>query len=160
MYLCAVNFAFLSPLFGLFLYTEMGSAVNVLYKTAVSLVQARRETAGESTKVCLVSLVGIFAMSQTVDTVYLSPTNQYKDLLQLMIDACSDEDGTPEGGKKLTNKEIVANSITFLLAGYETTANALSYASYLLALNPTVQDRLHAEIEEYFQNNPVSNDGQ
>ena len=75
-----------------------------------------------------------------------------------MIDACSDEDGTPEGGTRLTNKDIVAHSITFLLAGFETTANALSYASYLLALNPSVQDRLHAEIEEYFQNNPVSND--
>ena len=75
-----------------------------------------------------------------------------------MIDACSDDDGTPEGGRGLTDKEIVSNSITFLLAGYETTANALSYTSYLLALHPSVQDRLYAEIEEYFRNNPVSND--
>ena len=86
-----------------------------------------------------------------------SSFNQYKDLLQLMIDACSDDDGTPEGGR-LTDKEIVAHTIGFLLAGNETTANALSYTSYLLALHPSVQDRLHAEIEEYFQNNPVSND--
>ena len=73
-----------------------------------------------------------------------------------MIDACSDKDDTQAGDKKLTNKEIVSHSITFLLAGYETTANSLSYTSYLLALNPSVQERLHAEIEEYFQNNPVS----
>ena len=73
-----------------------------------------------------------------------------------MIDASSDEDGsTPGGSRRLTDKEIVANSITFLLAGYETTSNALAYTSYLLALHPSIQDKLHAEIEEYFQNNPV-----
>ena len=73
-----------------------------------------------------------------------------------MIDAQSDEDGTPEGGMRLTDEEIVANSMVFLLAGYESTANSLAYTSYLLALNPSVQDRLHAESKEYFHKNPVS----
>ena len=64
--------------------------------------------------------------------------------------------GTPQGGQKLTDEEIVINAFLFLLAGYETTANTLAYTSYLLALHPSVQDRLHSEIEEYFENNPVS----
>ena len=83
--------------------------------------------------------------------VYLS---QHKDLLQLMIDATAEGEGG--GGKKLTDEEIVSHSITFLLAGYETTANALAYTSYLLALNPEIQEKLQAKIDEYFESNPVS----
>ena len=64
--------------------------------------------------------------------------------------------GTPQGGQKLTDDEINVNAYLILMAGYETTANALAYTSYLLALHPSVQDRLHSEIEEYFENNPVS----
>ena len=82
---------------------------------------------------------------------------QYKDFLQLMIDA-STEEGEPvaaEGSKKLSDEEIVSHSVGFLLAGYETTANTLAFASYLLALNPEVQERLGAEIDEYHQNNTV-----
>lgn len=58
--------------------------------------------------------------------------------------------------KKLTDKEIVAYSISFLLAGYETTSNTLAYLSYLLALNPAVQKQLQTEIDEYFRDNPVT----
>ena len=71
-----------------------------------------------------------------------------------MIDATAEEEGG--GGKKLTDEEIVSHSITFLLAGYETTANALAYTSYLLALNPEKQEKLQAEIDGYFESKPVS----
>lgn len=69
-----------------------------------------------------------------------------------MIDASVEDECT---GKKLTNGEIISHSIVFLLAGYETTANALTYTSYLLALHPDVQHKLQEEIDEYFRNNPV-----
>ena len=71
-----------------------------------------------------------------------------------MIDATAEGEGG--GDKKLTDEEIVSHSITFLLAGYETTANALAYTSYLLALNPEIQEKLQAEIDEYFESKPVS----
>ena len=70
-----------------------------------------------------------------------------------MIDATEGEGGEE---KKLTDEEIVTNSIVFLLAGYETTTNTLAYTSYLLALHPEIQERLQAEIDEYFESNPVS----
>ena len=57
--------------------------------------------------------------------------------------------------RPLTDKEIVAHSFTFVLAGYETTANTLSYVSYLLALNPEAQEKLQHEIDSYFEQNPV-----
>ena len=71
-----------------------------------------------------------------------------------MLEAHKEEsDGSSKG---LTDEEIVAQAITFLLAGYETTSNALSYTSYLLALHPEVQEKLSKEIEEYFEDSPVS----
>ena len=58
-------------------------------------------------------------------------------------------------GKKLTDEQIVAHSRTFLLAGYETTSNALAYTAYLLALHPEVQERLCSEIDDYFSEKQV-----
>ncbi len=72
-----------------------------------------------------------------------------------MIDART---SSPSGGtsqQKLTDDQIVAHSTTFLVAGYETTSTALAYVSYQLALNPTIQEKLQQEIDNYFDNNPV-----
>ena len=60
------------------------------------------------------------------------------------------------GEKKLKNEDIISYSLGFMLAGYETTANALTYTAYLLALHPDTQLKLQEEIDEYFRNNPVS----
>ena len=79
---------------------------------------------------------------------------QRKDLLQLMLDA-SDNDETQKG---LEAGEIVADSVGFILAGYETTSTALAFATYLLATNIESQERLANEIHVYFEENPVSDD--
>ena len=76
-----------------------------------------------------------------------------RDLLQLMLEAHDENTGTKSSGY-LSNEEIVAEVITFILAGYETTSNALSYTAYLLALNPTIQDRIIKEINDYYDVNP------
>lgn len=55
------------------------------------------------------------------------------------------------GWKNETDEEIVAHSISFLLAGYEMTANTLAYTSFLLALSPEIQEKLQATIDEYFE---------
>ena len=74
-----------------------------------------------------------------------------KDLLQLMMTA--NEETTAEGVSKLSDEEIVAQSIIFLLAGYETSSNTLSFTLYYLALNPDVQDKLRTEIKEAMESN-------
>ena len=71
-----------------------------------------------------------------------------------MADVSIEDDGNKK--RKLTVKEMVSHIITFLMAGYETTSATLSYTSYLLALNPKVQEKVHKEIENYFKHNPVS----
>ena len=68
-----------------------------------------------------------------------------------MIDASDSE--TKEG---LETGEIVADSVGFMLAGYETTSTTLTFTTYLLAANPETQERLANEIHEYFELNPVS----
>ena len=50
---------------------------------------------------------------------------------------------------------VAANAFLLMLAGHETTASALSYISYLLALHPEVQERLAEEIDNYLQEHPV-----
>ena len=74
-----------------------------------------------------------------------------KDLLHLMMTA--NEETTVEGVSKLSDEEIVAQSIVFLLAGYETSSNTLSFILYHLALNPDVQDKLRTEINEAVESN-------
>ena len=70
-----------------------------------------------------------------------------------MLDATEGDSAT---GKKMTEEQLAGFSIDFLLAGYETTANTLSFTTYLLAMNPDVQEKLQAEIDQYFEEDPVS----
>ena len=53
--------------------------------------------------------------------------------------------------KTLTNKEIMAQAVLFLAAGYETTASNLTLVAYNLAMNPEYQDKLCEEIDEVLE---------
>ena len=55
----------------------------------------------------------------------------------------------------LTKEEILANCILFMMVGYETTANALSWALHLLAFHPEVQERLFLEIKSKMEETGV-----
>ena len=72
---------------------------------------------------------------------------QHQDVLQTMIDGNTHQ--------QLSDEEIAAHSKNLLLAGFESTANLLAYTSYILALNPDKQEKLHEEIDSYFKVNPV-----
>ncbi|CAF1531754.1 unnamed protein product, partial [Didymodactylos carnosus] len=63
------------------------------------------------------------------------------DLLQLMLDASA------EGKEKLSYEEVKSNVFLFLLAGYETTATALAYCTYVLAKYQNIQGKLQMEID-------------
>ena len=64
--------------------------------------------------------------------------------------------GSETHDEGLETGEIIADSVGFIVAGYETTSTALTFATYLLAANPEVQERLANEIHEYLEENPVS----
>ena len=64
------------------------------------------------------------------------------DLLSMLL-AAQDEDGS-----RMTDKQLRDETITLFLAGHETTASTLSWAWWLLAQNPAVEAKLHAELDE------------
>ena len=63
------------------------------------------------------------------------------DLLSMLMQA-RDEDGS-----QMTDKQLRDEVMTFLLAGHETTALALSWTWHLLGQNPEVEQRLHKELD-------------
>ncbi len=69
-------------------------------------------------------------------------SNNY-DLVSLLLSARDEE-----GNRFFTDRQIRDEVITFFIAGQETTANALSWAFYLIARNKNVEDRILEEIHE------------
>jgi cytochrome P450 len=65
------------------------------------------------------------------------------DLLGLLLAARD-----PETGRGLSDIELRDNVVTFIGAGHETTALALTFSLYLIANAPEVQDRLVREVQE------------
>jgi len=63
------------------------------------------------------------------------------DLLSMLLHA-QDEDGS-----RMTDRQLRDEAITLFLAGHETTASTLSWTWWLLAQNPAVEAKLHAELE-------------
>lgn len=53
----------------------------------------------------------------------------------------------PESGRRMTPEDLVHNMQFFIVAGHETTALALSWALYLLAAHPEMQERARAEAQ-------------
>ncbi|XP_031553362.1 cytochrome P450 3A24-like isoform X2 [Actinia tenebrosa] len=122
-----VIFPFLKPLMLLYFGlgggtgTEAGKSVAFVVETARRMIKRRQEQ-GSSAR---------------------------KDLLELMLSAeMKDEHGNKV--QKLSEDETIAQCFTFILAGYETTSNALAYTSYLLALNPDKQEKLFEEIDSVY----------
>jgi cytochrome P450 len=66
---------------------------------------------------------------------------QQKDLLGLLLAARD-----PETSRGLSDTELRDNVVTFIGAGHETTALTLTFALYLIANAPEVQDRLVREV--------------
>ena len=53
----------------------------------------------------------------------------------------------PETGEAFTDEQLGDQVATMILAGHETTATALFWSLYLLALDPATQDQLAAEVK-------------
>jgi cytochrome P450 len=71
---------------------------------------------------------------------------EHDDLLALLMEARDEETG--EG---MSDKQLRDEVITLFVAGHETTANALTWASYLLSTHVAVARKLRAEVDEALQ---------
>ena len=63
------------------------------------------------------------------------------DLLSMLLASVDTEENTGA----MTDQQVRDECLTVLLAGHETTANGLSFALWLLATHPEIQQRLHDE---------------
>ena len=72
------------------------------------------------------------------------------DLLGMLLAAAD-----PQSGRALSDEEVTDNILTFIAAGHETTALALSWTFALLSLHPDCLARLVAEIETVTGAGPV-----
>jgi cytochrome P450 len=70
------------------------------------------------------------------------PAGDHPDYLSLLLGARDKETGVG-----MTDKEIVDEITTLIVAGHETTASALNWTWYLLGEHPEVEAKLHAEID-------------
>ncbi len=85
------------------------------------------------------------ALNRVVDGIIStrrSGTEQQDDLLQMLLEARD-----AETGEGMNDDQLRAEVKTLLLAGHETTANALCWIWYLLAQHPDVEAQLHAELD-------------
>ena len=61
----------------------------------------------------------------------------------------------PESGAPMSEERLIDNLVTFLAAGHETTAKALTWALYLLARAPSWQERICAEVRAATSGQPI-----
>ncbi len=52
----------------------------------------------------------------------------------------------------LNDKEILGQALIFLIAGYETVSTLLSFFFYVMATEPTIQEKLYEEIQQEIGN--------
>ena len=84
-------------------------------------------------------------------TLIASGAGAPNDLLTLLLRAQD-----PETGRAISEEDVRANIVTFIGAGHETTANALTWTLYLLSQSPQWRERAEAEVDAAFD--PQSSD--
>ncbi|MBD2664127.1 cytochrome P450 [Richelia sinica FACHB-800] len=72
-----------------------------------------------------------------------------KDLLGMLMEVEDADDGS-----RMTDKQLRDETTTLILAGHETTANALSWTWMLLAQHPHVREKLSAELKTVLNGRP------
>ncbi|EFX02729.1 cytochrome p450 monooxygenase [Grosmannia clavigera kw1407] len=105
---------------------EMIEAGRFLRQTCADLVQEKK--AKLARRVAVAAAEGDSAASASADI----------DILSVALES---------GG--FTDANLADQLMTFLAAGHETTASAMTWAVYLLCLHPDVQDRLRAEVRAH-----------
>jgi len=86
----------------------------------------------------------VHALDRVVDKIIdqrRRSTHRNQDLLSMLLEAVDEETSQP-----MTPRQVRDEVLTLLLAGHETTANALAWTWYLLSQNPNAADRLHHEL--------------
>ncbi|KAI5637098.1 cytochrome p450 domain-containing protein [Phthorimaea operculella] len=88
-----------------------------------------------------------------------SSKTKNSDFLQLLIEAAEKEknDGDDKNSVSYMDDDTIdAQSLLFLIAGYETSSTLLSFAIHVLATKPSLQESLRSSIVEQTNNKEIS----
>lgn len=72
-------------------------------------------------------------------------------LLSMLLLAQDEDDG-----RRMSDTQLRDECMTLLLAGHETTANALTWTFYLLSRNPDAEAAFHQELDEVLGDDPLT----
>jgi cytochrome P450 len=72
----------------------------------------------------------------------------YDDLLAMLI-----EMQDADTGEKMSEQQLRDEVMTLFVAGHETTANAITWAFYLLSQNPEIENKFHDELDLILKGN-------
>jgi cytochrome P450 len=132
--------------------TDVSAALNTMMRNTAGI---RLLLPPFARKLPLPGMAGVRkAVKQLNDTVYgiIEARRRSKqdsgDLLSLLL-AVRDEDGSA-----MSDTQVRDEVLTFLLAGHETTALALSWTWYLLSQNPDARQKLRTEIQNVLGSRP------
>ena len=70
---------------------------------------------------------------------------RHDDLLAMLLSACEEETG-----RGMNDRQLRDEVMTIFVAGHETTANAMSWLTYLISQHPEVEEKLLAEIDAHW----------
>lgn len=135
-----------------------------LIKQMLAVVCRLASPCGQFTQSIIDKVQSVIEQRRADRLVNGAPSNHH-DILQLLMEASEnrlnsseaagddEEEATSSSSRSphalLTDAEIVANAWVFLLGGFETTANALTYCAYALATHPHIQDKLYDELVQH-----------
>ena len=91
------------------------------------------------------------AEMQRIITLRRAETVEKVDLLDLLLKAQDSETD-----RAMTDSELIENLLTFIMAGHETTANALTWAFWLIANDAGVEARLVDEVRRVCGDEPLT----
>ncbi|XP_027873199.1 cytochrome P450 3A56-like isoform X3 [Xiphophorus couchianus] len=123
LFLAVAFFPFLGPIFEKLEFSFFPKSVTDFFFASLEKIKSNRETSQQKSRV---------------------------DFLQLMID--SQKNNGLQTDKRLSDHEILSQSMIFIFAGYETSSSSLSFLAYNLATNPEVMRKLQEEIDSTFPN--------
>lgn len=76
-----------------------------------------------------------------------------EDLLARMLRASD-----PETAQSLSDENVIDNIVSFLMAGYDTTALSLAWTLYLISQSPEWEERIREEVDDVVGCGPVTSD--
>ncbi|MCP8968077.1 cytochrome P450 [Ectobacillus ponti] len=126
--------------------TEIAQAVNdIIEKAADSIMMPIRLFDWLPTKKNRRYEQGVKTLDELTDDLVAEAKPDEDNMMGMLLQARY-EDGEP-----LSRKEIRDQVVTFLIAGHETTANALTWALFLLSQNPEAEQLFHQELDTVLQ---------